>query len=272
MKNPTYSPWVAGPIEILNYANSLKRDTSDSSRRLCFLIVDNAVEIIIRTFLALPKRMSGMEISRKELQAAVDSFPKLLDLIEKKAKQKLVNVELGEIEYYHRQRNQLYHNGAGITIESSFVEGYFVQASYLLLDLFGAQFEVSPETGQPNFLLEWARFERWVRYIAFSFGKPNKNGVTRVPFQNSKYLIEKYLPIKLSKSWIGKLDKLRKTRNLVSHGLANLDESTNNRALKELKSLWVQFDKSLEEAKIDVQKTRREFEKHLREESVDLDF
>ena len=272
METPTYPPWVAGPIEVLNYANSLRRDTSDSSRRLCFLIIDNAVEIIIRTFLVLPKRVSGIEIRRKELQAVTDSFPKLLDLIETKAKQKLVNVELGEIEYYHRQRNQLYHNGAGITIESSFVEGYFIQTTYLLLDLFGARFEAFPEKGQPNFLLEWARFERWIRYIAFHFAKPSKNGVTRVPFQTPRYLIKKYLPIKLNKSWVEKLNTLQETRNLVSHGLANLDESTNDRALKELKSLWAQFNRSLKEAKIDVQKSQREFKRHLREKSVDLDF
>jgi len=78
MKNQTRLPWVIGPIEILNCANSLRRDMSDSSRRLCFLIVDNAVEVLIRTFLTLPERVTHIKISRKEFQDATDFFPKLL--------------------------------------------------------------------------------------------------------------------------------------------------------------------------------------------------
>lgn len=131
--------------------------------------------------------------------------------------------------------------------------------------MFGVEFEAFPDKGQPNFLLEWARFERWIRYIAFYFAKPGKNGVTRVLFQNPRYLIEKYLPIKLNKSWVEKLNTLQKTRNLAVHGLANLDKSTNDKALKELKSLWAEFNGFLKEAKIDVQKAQREFERHLRE-------
>lgn len=270
MENQIRSPWVIGPIEILTYADSLRTDMSGSSRRLCFLIVDNAVEVLIRTFLTLPKRVTHIEISRKEFQDATDSFPKLLDLLENKAKQKLVNVELGEIEYYHRQRNQLYHNGAGITIESSLVEGYFIQAIYLLLDLFKVQFEIQPEKGRPNFLLEWAKFERWVRYITFHFAKPSKDGRTRVPFQTPIYLIQKYFPIKLSENLIKKLKNLQEARNLISHGLSSLDESTNAKLLKDVKYLWTQFDKSLEDIKIDIQEAQKGFEKHLTDVSVDL--
>jgi len=183
------------------------------------------------------------------------------DLLENKAKQKLINVELGEIEYYHQQRNQLYHNGTGITIESFLVEGYFTQATYLLLDLFGIQFEVQPKKGQPNFLLEWARFERWVRYAAFHSAKPSKDGIIRVPFQTPIYLIQKYLPIKVSENLIKKLKSLQEARNLIAHGLLDLDESRNTKLLKDVKYLWREFDKSLEDIKIDIQEARKGFEK-----------
>lgn len=271
MKDQSHPPWIGGPVEILNFADSLREDESDTSRRLCFLIIDNAVEMIVRTFLGLPERISNTRVSRNEFQGVSESFPGLLNLLEEKAESRLANVELGEIEYYHRQRNQIYHNGAGITVESSLVEGYFVQASYLLLDLFGVTYAKQPEEELSNFVLEWAKFGRWVRYIAFQFAKPSKDGVTRVPFRTPEHLIQKYIPIELDGSLEERLNKLQKTRNIVAHGLSSLDKSVNAKLLKEVEHVWEQFDKSLEKiSKIDITKARKGFGKHLEDESVTL--
>lgn len=71
--------------------------------------IDNAVELMVKTYLGLPKRVTGLLISRREFQEIQEAFPSLLDALEKYAADKLTGIDLGEIEWYHRLRNQLYH-------------------------------------------------------------------------------------------------------------------------------------------------------------------
>jgi hypothetical protein len=46
------------------------------------------------------------------------------EAVEKYAQDKLSGFNLGEIEWYHRLRNQLYHQGNGLTVELEKVEVY----------------------------------------------------------------------------------------------------------------------------------------------------
>ncbi len=53
----------------------------DFDRRVAMVSIDNAVELTIKTYLGLPKRARGSEgPGRKDLEAASESFPGLLDL------------------------------------------------------------------------------------------------------------------------------------------------------------------------------------------------
>ncbi len=77
---------------------------NNTNRRLAMLSIDNAVELTIKTFLGLPKRVTGLKIKRSEFADIVESFPRLLDALEQHAGDKLVGIDLGEIEWYHRLR------------------------------------------------------------------------------------------------------------------------------------------------------------------------
>jgi len=59
-------PWASGPKEILQHGLALLHKDSDANRRLALLSIDNAVELTIKTYLGLPKRISGIDIPRKE--------------------------------------------------------------------------------------------------------------------------------------------------------------------------------------------------------------
>ncbi len=48
---------------------------------------------------------------------------------------------MGDIEWFHRVRNQLYHDGNGITVEKEKVEVYAEIANILFENLFGQQIE-----------------------------------------------------------------------------------------------------------------------------------
>jgi hypothetical protein len=88
------------------------------------LSIDNSVELMVKTYLGLPKRVTGLHISRAEYAEANESFPRLLDLLEKYAVDKLDEIDLGEIDWYHRLRNELYHQGNGLTVERDKVVVY----------------------------------------------------------------------------------------------------------------------------------------------------
>ncbi|MBA7579249.1 hypothetical protein ES708_21118 [subsurface metagenome] len=70
-------PWVTGPAEILEHGLSLLTEDSDKNRRLAMISIDNAVELAIKTYLGLPKRITGLKISRKEYSEISESFPLL---------------------------------------------------------------------------------------------------------------------------------------------------------------------------------------------------
>ena len=57
-------PWASGPKEILQHGLSLLHEDNDKNRRLALLSIDNAVELMVKTFLGLPKRITGLSISR----------------------------------------------------------------------------------------------------------------------------------------------------------------------------------------------------------------
>src|SRR5262249_29413669 len=135
-------PWALGPMEILQHGISLLGDDGDAKRRLALLSIDNAVELMLQTFLGLPARVHGIRLSRRELEETCESFPRLLDAIHQHAPEKLEGIDLAQIEWFHRLRNQLYHNGNGLTVERRKVEDYAEIARNLFRKLFGFDLEL----------------------------------------------------------------------------------------------------------------------------------
>ena len=148
-------PWASGPGEILKHSLELLETDSDVNRRLAMISVDNSVELMIKTYLGLPKRITGLNISRKELEQIKNSFPSLLNGLETHAKSNvLIGINLGEIEWFHRLRNELYHDGNGFTVEREKVEIYAELAKLLFKNLFDFEIELQKTTSL-NLLYEF---------------------------------------------------------------------------------------------------------------------
>lgn len=166
-------PWIIGPKELLDHANKHLQEKSSFDYRLAMISIDNAVEVAIRTYLGLPKRIRGSDgPAKKELEAAI-GFPALLDLLESHGKNRLVGIELGDIEWYHRIRNALYHDGNGITVEPEKVDAYYQIALLLFQNLFDASadptIENSPETLLGEFIVRWATLENKLIFLAMKY-------------------------------------------------------------------------------------------------------
>jgi hypothetical protein len=63
-------PWASGPREILQHGLNLLQKDIDTNRRLAMLSIDNAVELMVKTYLGLPKRVIGLHITRPEYAEA----------------------------------------------------------------------------------------------------------------------------------------------------------------------------------------------------------
>jgi hypothetical protein len=208
-------PWASGPGEILKHGLDLLRKDTDTNRRLAMISIDNAVELMIKTYLGLPKRVTGLTIPRKEFQEIAESFPSLLDALEKHAAAKLSGIDLGEIEWYHRLRNQLYHQGNGLTVERDKIEIYSELANTLFENLFGQKLIQQPtgasELGE--FMGAWVDFEHGLRDLASTHsltGESRRGLIDTIHFVRGVGF--------LSPEEIREIESLRKLRNEVVHG------------------------------------------------------
>jgi len=215
------SPWATGPGEILQHGLSLLQKDSDVNRRLAMICIDNSVELLVKTFLGLPKRVTGLQIGREKFREISESFPRLLDALEEHASDKLAGVDLGIIEWYHRLRNELYHQGNGLTVERDKVEVYAELAKLLFKNLFGFDLPVKENHAMEvlgTFMAAWSRIERAAGEISLRRGY--SHGVVRpvMPLQLMRTLLENRI---ISERMMHELDELRRFRNEVVHGAAD---------------------------------------------------
>jgi len=237
-------PWISGPGEILKHGSELLKHDTDTNRRLAMISIDNAVELMIKTYLGLPKRITGLSISRHDYQEFSESFPKLLDAFEKHATNKLVGIDLGLIEWYHRLRNELYHQGNGLTVERDRVNEYAELAYNLFASLFGVSLSTEDTSDEDHetsfigrFMKAWIKFEEVVRKLAES-SKLNSRSL----LQLSRLLEESGL---LSKAELGQIDELRTIRNELVHlGTVN-KERLSQETINDLISLTSKLEKRL---------------------------
>jgi uncharacterized protein YutE (UPF0331/DUF86 family) len=177
---------------------------SDSNRRLAMIAIDNAVELT--------------NISKKEFGEISESFPRLLDALERHAKARLAGVDLGEIEWYHRLRNQLYHQGNGLTVERQKVEVYAKLATLLFRNLFGVEdvpCQPPEKDSLGDFLELWIQVEKKLQDLAAHYvpsPKPHANLLSTIMALDARGVID----IETSKQ----LQELRQFRNALVHGTA----------------------------------------------------
>jgi hypothetical protein len=166
-------PWASGPREILAHGFELIRRDTDADRRIAMILIDNAVELMIKTYLGLPSRVTGINIPFSRTQEVGESFPRLLEAMEMYAPEKIIGLDLGEIEWYHRLRNQLYHQGNGLTVEREKLTVYSQIAKTLFTNLFGLPPDLDdPSSSEPlaQFLSAWARIEASLGALASKRG------------------------------------------------------------------------------------------------------
>jgi len=205
-------PWASGPGEILRHALKLLTKDGDTNRRLAMILIDNAVELTLKTYLGLPSRVTGIKIGRDKFREISESFPKLLDAMEEHADDKLTGIDLGQVEWYHRLRNELYHQGNGLTVERQKVDVYAELAKLLFKNLFGAEIKVDEDEPMEllgAFMSGWQRAERAILAVA-----PKEHGMKPL-FAMAPRLLEQAGG---GPRLVAEFNELRQIRNQVAHG------------------------------------------------------
>jgi hypothetical protein len=231
------APWASGPGEILQHGLSLLREDSDVNRRLAMISIDNSVELMMKTYLGLPRRVTGLSISRKEYADFSESFTALLDALEKHAGGKLLGIDLGEIEWYHRLRNQLYHQGNGLTVERDKVTVYAELAKLLYTNLFACELlaeEPSSAETPGRFLASWVEMEKAVRALWLPLNVPDQESMRFHFIGNVEDLAKKGV---LDSETAKEITELRTIRNKVVHGGQEVIHELDPRMIDRVKEL-----------------------------------
>ncbi|MEQ8877270.1 MAG: hypothetical protein RIC49_12750 [Phycisphaerales bacterium] len=222
--------WATGPVEVLRHGFSLLEQDSDTNRRLAMISIDNSVELAMQTYLSLPRRISGVDISRRQRDEYSANFPALLDGIETHASTKIIGIDLGEIEWFHRLRNELYHQGNGLTVEKTKVEAY----AQLALELFQAVFEIDlafSTTASASrlglFLEKWIEIERIVVGDGpLRIGRLNEHISKILSSRNDFHLDD-----------LKEFSDLRRLRNEVVHGKIPSEDAIDDQTLARMDGL-----------------------------------
>ena len=206
--------WASGALELLSHADAhIDLDTA-FDKRIAFISIDNCVETAVRTFIALPSKKSGVKFSRKERADAGNSFPKLISLVFKHASKKVVGLDDDDIEFYHRIRNTLYHEGTGLSVDENRLRAYRNIAGVLLNNLFGVSLPVE-KTKLPslaNIILLWNEIEQLLRKKMLSTG---------IDMGNTYKWEEAVREGILTMDTVQKITELRMIRNQVVHSTSD---------------------------------------------------
>jgi hypothetical protein len=138
-------PWTSGPRELLDHAKEHLAKGTDVDNRFAMISVDNAVELMAKTYLRLPKGVTGLALTRKQQEEHTKDFPSALKAIDRLLGARVSAVPMAEVEWFHQIRNQLYHEGNAITVEREKVKLYLQHAELLMRCLYG------PQRGVPHY-------------------------------------------------------------------------------------------------------------------------
>lgn len=139
--------WTSGAVELLKHAAQHVTLNSAFDKRIAFISIDNAVEVMTRIYLNLPKQYfkGQRRPTRREIEDCNNSFSAYLELLNRYFEEKIIGIDVGDIEYYHRLRNKLYHDGTGLSVDEEHLKAYFKVSKILLNRLFNIDFKTDYE-------------------------------------------------------------------------------------------------------------------------------
>jgi hypothetical protein len=127
-------PWVEDVTEQLAFGQLVCRSPNPSIRRVALIVIDNAVEVALKTFVEFERGFDHFGLKKAKWETDYKpSLKKVLDLVIDKTK---VPADKRLILGYHETRNQLYHDPKLLAIEASDLAKYLKEAKNLTNTLY----------------------------------------------------------------------------------------------------------------------------------------
>ncbi|WP_440121716.1 hypothetical protein [Tenacibaculum sp. Ill] len=205
--------WASGALELLKHADEHINKGQAFDQRIAFISIDSSVETAIRTFIFMPFSLSKVKFSFKEKEEIGNSFPKMVNLLSEKASNKISGIELSDIEFYHRLRNQLYHEGTGLSVDKNHLEAYRTLGELLLKNLFQIEFNYST-TDKPlsSLIIFWEEIDKLIKQLFYS---------NNIDFGNTFKWEEALQKNIITKHQISLFNELKRIRNEQVHSLSD---------------------------------------------------
>jgi len=148
--NNSVKPWARGPLELLQHAEEHRLGKRDFDRRVALIGFDNAIESSVITYLSLnPVQRSGRSFPKVDVERWLANFHSKVEFLEHFAGsiQRAMPIGPPEFIYYHRLRNELYHNGNGMVPAEEHITGARQAAVWTFSTLFECDAEALLQTG-----------------------------------------------------------------------------------------------------------------------------
>ena len=166
--------------------------------------------------------------------------------MEKHAPDKLDGIDLGTIEWYHRLRNELYHQGNGLTVERDKIEIYAELANLMFKNLFRARSSYHMQKRGNEFLGEfmatWVSLEQVMHRLA-ELTYPERREGQRIDVGPIPSFLARDKT--LDKSLASEIDQLRQIRNQIVHGVTDYKPIVTADLMKNMQRILAALEKKL---------------------------
>lgn len=173
------SIWALPSVELMQHAGEHLQREHPRDFRIALLSIDNALDAALSAYLEVVAPEDPTVASQLP-RTPPRVFPERLALVETVAPKVFTQGELMDIEYYHRLRNQLYHQGVGGGADKATAVAYFNLAQRAIEELLGAR--VEPKKSRLRDLTSEARaaIEQEIKHkLAEAHGAKTREGAER---------------------------------------------------------------------------------------------
>jgi superfamily II DNA or RNA helicase len=139
----TQKPWTVAAYELLRHGDLHRQDRGGFDLRMALISYDNAIELSVTTYLSLhPEQRSGRTFSRTDVDQWRVSYVSKVQFFEhyvtRILKQEMI-FTAGELIFYHRIRNQLYHEDVTLIPRIEHVDAIREAAVWVFSSLFDVE-------------------------------------------------------------------------------------------------------------------------------------
>jgi hypothetical protein len=183
---------------------------------------------MIKTYLSFSDKKPGVD-SPGSGESKIDksiNFPKLLEMLQKTASDRIVGLNMEELQHFHSIRNFLYHT-FGLSVERSVVEAYAQIAKVLFENLFQSSLRIvqADQMGDASkFIARWNALQETLTAKLPVQAKHDQNAFAKFFGQISPELTNLY-------------EQVRRFRNTLVHGRLNETQEDIKKQLNNIERL-----------------------------------